>query len=61
MAENLGGTLTIIVIEGKLLRDTEAVGKMDPLVEIKYLNQTQRTHTKQEGGKDPFWNQSFDF
>ena len=56
MAENLGGTLTIIVIEGKLLRDTEAVGKMDPLVEIKYLNQTQRTHTKQEGGKDPFWN-----
>jgi hypothetical protein len=40
IVENLGGTLTIIIIEGKLLRDTEAMGKMDPLVEIKYHNQT---------------------
>jgi Ca2+-dependent lipid-binding protein len=34
--EALGGTLIIEVIEGKLERDTEAFGKMDCYVEIKY-------------------------
>jgi len=29
-----GGTLTIIIKEGKLIRDTEAIGKMDPYVKI---------------------------
>ena len=36
LMEALGGTLIIEVIEGKLDRDTEEVGKMDCFVEVKY-------------------------
>ncbi len=34
--EDLGGNLTIIVKSGKLYRNTEALGKMDPFIEIEY-------------------------
>ena len=34
--QELGGVLSIRVIEGKLTRDTETIGKMDPFVQFIY-------------------------
>ena len=48
--EALGGVLKILVKKGKLYRDTEAIGKMDPFVEIEYKNKKYRTRVKEEGG-----------
>ncbi len=52
--------MNIKVVEGKLFRDTEAIGKMDPFVEIQYIEKKYRTTVLEEGGKNPVWNQSFD-
>jgi Ca2+-dependent lipid-binding protein len=58
--EALGGVLKILVKKGKLYRDTEAIGKMDPFVEIEYKNKKYRTRVKEEGGKLPVWNQTLE-
>jgi len=55
--EALGGTLTMLIIDGLLLRDTEMMGKMDPFIEIVYKGKKYKTTTIQEGGKNPVWNQ----
>lgn len=34
--EALGGTLILFIQKGKLYRDTESLGKMDPYVEVEY-------------------------
>ena len=34
--DDLGSVLTISILKGKLYRDTETIGKMDPFVEIEY-------------------------
>ena len=59
--EALGGTLVIEVLEGKLDRDTEAFGKMDCFVEIKYKDQTKRTNVHAESGANPKWNENLEF
>jgi Ca2+-dependent lipid-binding protein len=52
--------LQLTLIEGKLTRDTEALGKMDPFVEIKYLNNKYRTRVHDDGGKNPMWNETLE-
>jgi hypothetical protein len=47
----LGGILFLTVKKGKLLRDTELIGKMDPFIEIGYLGKSWRTTVLEEGGK----------
>ena len=49
------GRLTIHILEARLTRDTEAVGKMDPYVVINTRMQRIRTKTCQEAGKNPVW------
>eukprot|EP00347_Sterkiella_histriomuscorum_P008348 403345445 len=51
-----GGSLTIKVVEGKLTRDTETFGKMDPFVQIEYNGNKYKTRVHQGGGKTPSWN-----
>jgi hypothetical protein len=51
----LGSMLTITLIEAKLIRDTEVMGKMDPFVEIEYLDQIFRTEVINDGGDHPIW------
>ncbi len=58
--EDLGGILTLSVLQAKLHRDTEAIGEMDPFVQINYLGTIYRTKSQKEGGKNPSWNESFD-
>jgi Ca2+-dependent lipid-binding protein len=43
------------VIEAKLLRDTEIIGKMDPFVVLEYSGKKYRTKVHQGGGKHPKW------
>ena len=54
------GTLQMKVCEGKLFRDTETFGKMDPFIEILYNGKTYRTKVDNEGGKEPVWNDVFE-
>lgn len=55
------GMLEVEVIEGKLIRDTEIIGKMDPFVKVECQGTAYRTHTIDEGGKLPVWNETFHF
>ncbi len=48
-----GSTLTLVIHEGKLLRDTEMFGAMDPYIIIKYHEQTYKTRAIDGGGKTP--------
>ena len=54
--EALGGTLKLFIQRGKLYRDTEAIGKMDPFVQVEYRDKKFRTKVIEEGGKEPVWN-----
>ena len=53
------GTLTIKVIQGKLYRDTEWGGEMDPYVVIEYNGAKMKTFVHDNGGKNPVWNHTF--
>ena len=53
------GTLQMLVIKGKLLRNTEFFGQMDPYVQVETKGKTFKTQTIQEGGKNPVWNEAF--
>lgn len=53
------GVLALTAIEARLTRDTEAIGKMDPFVRITYGQQQFKTIVKDEAGKNPVWNETF--
>lgn len=56
MAEPIG-ILAIKVLQGKLLRNTEFFGQMDPFVQVDYRGKTFKTTALQEAGKNPIWNE----
>ena len=60
MASATSGKLRLEVIEARLTRDTEFIGKMDPYVKIVTREQTLRTKTHSSAGKTPKWNQVFE-
>lgn len=49
------GSLSITVFSGKLVRDTEAFGKMDPFVTIEYNTNIYKTKVDYNSGKSPVW------
>lgn len=55
------GTLKITIVEAKLTRDTEFMGKMDPFCVIDYRQARNKTVTKHDAGKTPVWNQTFEY
>lgn len=54
------GKLRLTVLQAKLTRDTETFGKMDPYCVITYRQEKHKTQTKNNAGKTPVWNQTFD-
>ncbi|CAG8440958.1 1031_t:CDS:2 [Diversispora eburnea] len=55
------GTLKVIVVRGKKLKDEDAIGKSDPYCELWIKKDyKQRTSTK-KGTCDPEWNETFTF
>ena len=55
-----GGQLQLKIVSGKLTRDVETFGKMDPYVTCEYLGQKYKTIIHEDGGKNPVWNHTFD-
>ena len=53
------GILTLTVAEGKLIRDTEFLGKMSPYITIMFKKSKLKTKVHYDGGKKPVWNQEF--
>jgi Ca2+-dependent lipid-binding protein len=51
-----GGTLTIKIIQGKLHKNTDAMGKMDPYVILEHAGKVYQTPAIKEGGQIPEWN-----
>ena len=55
------GKLTVKVIEAKLTRDTEMFASMSPYVKVLCGGVEYQTKIHESGGKQPKWNQSFNF
>jgi len=51
--------LTITIVEGKLVRDTEMFGSMDPYCTITFKDKKFKTKVHEAGGKKPIWGDSF--
>jgi Ca2+-dependent lipid-binding protein len=54
-------TLKIFPLAGRLTRDTENVGSMDPYCKITIGTRQERSRVHADGGKFPQWNDEFDF
>jgi Ca2+-dependent lipid-binding protein len=54
------GHLQLKIVSGKLIRDVETFGKMDPYVTCIYMGQKYKTIINEDGGKTPVWNHTFD-
>ena len=48
-------------LSAKLTRDTEAVGKMDPFLVLKYNEIVNKTAVVDGAGKTPAWKENFSF
>ena len=55
----MAGFLTLKIVEGKLTRNTELFGNMDPFIQIEYRDQKFRTKVNDGGGLTPTWNETF--
>ena len=55
------GTLTVKPLSGKLKRDTETFGKMDPYCKVKLGSTTHETKVHSNAGKYPAWNDKLVF
>ena len=55
------GNLIVKPTCAKLKYDTEYFGKMDPYVILSIGNQTYKTHTSNDSGKNPTWTDSLSF
>jgi Ca2+-dependent lipid-binding protein len=53
------GILSMKVVEGKLYRDTEIMGKMSPYVTLVYQGNKMKTKVADYGGKEPKWTDEF--
>jgi Ca2+-dependent lipid-binding protein len=50
------GELILTIMNAKLLRNTEMVGKMDPYVCVEYRGKKYKTDVDNDGGQTPVWN-----
>ncbi|KAG4925467.1 hypothetical protein JHK87_051007 [Glycine soja] len=55
------GTLEVILISAKDLKDSDFFGKMDPYVILTYRAQEHRSSVAKGAGSKPRWNESFLF
>ena len=53
------GILSLKVVEGKLFRDTEMMGKMSPYCTLVYQGNKLKTKVHSYGGKLPKWEHEF--
>ena len=53
------GLLTLTLVEGKLTRDTEVMGKMSPYITIVFKKHKLKSKIHNYGGKKPVWGDEF--
>ncbi|PIA39160.1 hypothetical protein AQUCO_02700380v1 [Aquilegia coerulea] len=53
------GILEVVLVDAKNLMDTDAFGKIEPYVVIRYGNQERKSRVSR--GSNPTWNESFMF
>jgi Ca2+-dependent lipid-binding protein len=53
------GILSLKVVEGKLYRDTEVMGKMSPYCTLVFKENKMKTKVHDYGGKTPKWDDEF--
>lgn len=58
IAMSYAGTLEILAVEGKGLKDKEIFSKQDPYLKLILDGAQVRTKTHHNGGKNPTWNQT---
>ena len=51
------GSISILVVSAKLIRDTEVFGTMDPYCKLKIGDRKVKTFTCEDAGLRPVWNQ----
>lgn len=59
--KNLQGILRITIKQGRLHKNTELFGHMDPFILITYQGGKYRTKAISEGGFQPVWEETFEF
>lgn len=55
------GKLIVKPLRAELTRDVDTFSKMDPYVQLKLGDKTQRTKSNEGGGKQPSWKDVFEF
>jgi Ca2+-dependent lipid-binding protein len=55
------GTLEVIIVEGRRLKDKDAVGQSDPYIEIYTHKKYKQRTTTIQNTNDPVWNERFTF
>ncbi|TDL17362.1 hypothetical protein BD410DRAFT_776149 [Rickenella mellea] len=53
------GTLVVVVLKARNLRDNHSIGKQDPYAIIRLANTSQRTKIDKRGGQHPLWDEEF--
>ena len=51
-----GGQLKLTLVSGKILHDTDLIGKMDPYVIFEHKGKKLKSKVHQNGGVLPIWN-----
>lgn len=54
------GTLSLKIVRGKLYRDTEFIGKMNPFVTVDIQGAHFKTKVQEHKGKHPEWKETFE-
>ena len=60
MEKDTSGQLTVKVVQGRLTRDLELIGKQDPYVKLEYMGKRYKTRIHEDGGKEPVWGDVFE-
>ena len=60
VTNTISGQLQITFSCAMLSRDTETFSQMDPYVIMEYGSQKFRTQTKDNAGKTPVWDETFE-
>jgi len=55
-----GGLLSLEIVEGQLIKDTELWGEMDPFVVVDYQEVKYKTTTAKDGGRKPKWGETLE-
>ena len=57
--QQMGGIMKLTIVDGRLKRDTEIMGKMSPYVTLVFNGHKYKTKVHDSAGKSPVWGDQF--